>query len=93
MDNYKAKFGVDANIQSTAGYSVIQVMGVGLQNAGRDLTADSFVAGLEKIKGWSDFFGSAPIAFSKDSHLATRSAFIAQIKSGRWHTVTDHLSY
>jgi ABC-type branched-subunit amino acid transport system substrate-binding protein len=93
MEAYKAKFGTEANIQSTAGYNVVMVTGQGLENAGRDLTVDSFVEGLQRIKGYTDIFGSAPIAFSKDNHLATKTAFVAQIQNGRWTSLTGHLSY
>jgi ABC-type branched-subunit amino acid transport system substrate-binding protein len=93
MDAYKAKFGTDANVQSVAGYNVITVMAEGLRQAGRDLTPDSFVAGLEKISGLPDIFGSAPVAFSKDNHLGTKTTFIGQIQKGRWVKLTDFLSY
>jgi branched-chain amino acid transport system substrate-binding protein len=93
MEAYKAKFGAEANIQSVAGYNVIMVTAEGLKNAGRNLTVDSFVEGLHTISGYTDMFGSAPIAFSRDHHLATRTAFVAQIRNGRWAKVTEHLSY
>lgn len=93
MEAYKAKFGAEANIQSVAGYNVIMVTAEGLKNAGRTLTVDSFVEGLHTISGYTDMFGSAPIAFSRDRHLATRTAFVAQIRNGRWAKVTEHLSY
>jgi branched-chain amino acid transport system substrate-binding protein len=93
MDAYKSRFGTDANIQSVAGYNVVMVTAEGLKNAGRELTADTFVEGLHKIQGYKDIFGSDPIGFSKDKHLATRSAFVAQIQKGRWVPVTDHLDY
>ncbi|MBZ5590554.1 MAG: ABC transporter substrate-binding protein [Acidobacteriia bacterium] len=93
LDNYKAKFNADGNIQSVAGYDVVMVMAEGLKHAGKNLTADSFVEGLHKVKSYSDIFGGAPVSFSPGNHLATKSAFVAQIKSGRWVTVTDHLAY
>jgi branched-chain amino acid transport system substrate-binding protein len=93
MDAYKAKFGIEANIQSVAGYSVVMVTAEGLKNAGRQLTADTFVDGLHKIKGYTDIFGSAPISFAPDNHLGTRTAFVAQIRGGRWTKLTDFLSY
>lgn len=93
MDAYKAKFNADANPQVIGGYNVIMTTALGLQNAGRDLTADSFVAGLEKITNYKDIFGSVPISFSAESHLAARTAFIAQIKGGRWTTLTGYLGF
>jgi ABC-type branched-subunit amino acid transport system substrate-binding protein len=93
MDAYKAKFGLEANIQSTAGYSVVTTTADGLRHAGRNLTVDSFVEGLRKIKDSKDIFGSAPISFSADNHLATKSAFVSQVRAGRWVKLTDHLNY
>jgi ABC-type branched-subunit amino acid transport system substrate-binding protein len=93
MDAYKARFGVEANIQSTAGYSVVTVTAMGLKNAGRNLTAESFVEGLYKIHDYKDMFGSAPISFSPENHLATKTAFVARITGGRWAKLTDFLSY
>jgi ABC-type branched-subunit amino acid transport system substrate-binding protein len=93
MDAYKARFGTEANIQSVAGYNVVMVTAEGLKHAGRDLTVDSFIEGLYRIKGYRDIFGSDPISFSRDNHLATKTAFVAQIQNGRWVSVTDHLSY
>jgi ABC-type branched-subunit amino acid transport system substrate-binding protein len=93
MDAYKATFGTEANIQSVAGYNVVMVTGEGLKNAGRHLTADSFVDGLHKVHGYTDLFGGAPIAFSPDDHLGTKTAFVAQIRDGRWTKLTDFLRY
>jgi branched-chain amino acid transport system substrate-binding protein len=93
MDAYQARFGTEANIQSVAGYNVVMVTAQGLKNAGRTLTADTFVDGLHKIKGYTDLFGGAPVAFSPDDHLGTKTAFVAQIRDGRWTKLTDFLSY
>jgi len=93
MDSYKEKFGADANIQAAAGYAVITMTAVGLENAGRDLTADSFVKGLEQIHDYQDMFGSTPISFGPDRRLASESTFLNQIQSGRWTRVTEALSF
>ena len=37
-----------------------------LKNAGKDLTVDSFVAGMESIKDWHDMFGVAANVFQRD---------------------------
>ncbi len=93
MSSYKEKFGKDANIQAVVGYVVIKTTAQGMENAGRDLTPDSLVAGLEKISNYQNMFGTAPISFSKGNHLATRNTFVAQIRKGRWEKLTDFMHY
>jgi branched-chain amino acid transport system substrate-binding protein len=89
MGRYKDKFGQDANIQALVGYLVLTTAVIGMEKAGRDLTPDSLVAGLEKISNLPNMFGSAPISFTSSDHLATRKTFVAQIKNGRWEKLTE----
>ncbi len=93
MATYEAKFGKPANIQAVVGYEVIKTAAIGIQNAGRDLNADTLVAGLEKISKHENMFGTAPISFSEGNHLATRNTFLAQIRNGRWEKLTGFMHY
>jgi ABC-type branched-subunit amino acid transport system substrate-binding protein len=93
MDRYKTAYETDANIQAAAGYSVITLTALAMENAGRDLTADSFVAGVEQIQNYQDMFGSTPVSFGPDRRLASESTFLGQIQGGRWVTVTEELSF
>jgi len=93
MDSYKEKFGADANIQAAAGYMVITLTALGMENAGRDLTSESFVQGLEQIQNYEDIFGSTQITFGPDQRLASESTFLNQIQDGRWVRVTEALSF
>lgn len=93
MGRYKDKFGQDANIQALVGYLVLTTAVIGMEKAGRDLTPDSLVAGLEKISNLPNMFGSAPISFTSSDHLATRKTFVAQIKNGRWEKLTEFMHY
>ena len=56
----------------------------GLQNAGRNLTVDSFVAGMEQIKGLQDIFGSPPMTFGPNQRLGSNQSYIAVVKGGKW---------
>jgi branched-chain amino acid transport system substrate-binding protein len=93
MDAYKAKFNKEANIQAVAGYDVVMVTAVGLKNAGKNLTVDSFIKGLEAINGYKDIFGGPSISFGPHKRLATEEALMAQIKDGRWVVVQTGLLY
>ncbi|MDP1649231.1 MAG: ABC transporter substrate-binding protein [Rubrivivax sp.] len=93
MQRYKAKFNQDANVESVVGYNVIMTAVMGINNAGRDLNVDTLIAGLEQIRDHRNIFGTAPISFSPDNHLATRRTFVAQIRKGRWVALTDFMHY
>ena len=81
---YQKMFGKDPNPAAQVGYTSVAVVIQALQNAGRDLTVDSFIAGLEKVKGYKDVFGSPPITFGPDRHWGSNESFLAQVKGGKW---------
>jgi ABC-type branched-subunit amino acid transport system substrate-binding protein len=93
MNRYKATYDVDANIQAAAGYQVITLTALAMQNAGRELTAESFVKGVEQIRDYRDMFGSTPISFGPQQRLASESTFLSQVRNGRWETVTGELKF
>ena len=93
MESYEARFDLPANVQAVAGYQVIQLTALGMENAGRDLDTDSFVAGLEQIQGYTDMFGSAPVSFGPTRRLAAETTFLNQVQGGRWVRLTEPLAF
>ena len=93
MDSYKAKFEKEANVQAVAGYDTVMVTALGLENAGRDLNVDNFIAGLEKVDGYKDKFGGPAVSFGPDKRLATEEIIMSVIKNGRWELVKTGLLY
>src|SRR5580658_6836961 len=65
---YKALYGKDPNFAAQIGYSAAELTIQALRNAGKDLTVDSFVTGMESIKDWQDKFGAPPMTFSATKH-------------------------
>ena len=63
-------------------------MVLALQKAGKDLTTDSFVAGMESIKDWHDIFGSPPMSFSATRHQGSNELFLCVVKNGHWVPVS-----
>ena len=59
-----------------------------LKNAGKDLTTDSFVAGMESIKDWHDIFGSPAMSFSATKHQGSNESFLCVVKNGHWVPVS-----
>ncbi len=82
--NYLKLFGKEPNPAAQVGYTGAQVVIQALQNAGHDLNVDSFLAGLEKVKGYKDMFGTPAITFAADKHSGSTESFLAQVKGGKW---------
>ena len=82
--NYKQRYGRDPNFAAQIGYTAANTLIQGLQNAGRTLTVDSLVAGMEQIKGLQDIFGSPPMTFGPDQRLGSNMSYIAVVKGGKW---------
>lgn len=93
MKRYKAKFNQEATIEAVVGYAQITLAAQGIANAGRELTVDSLVAGLERIRDYRNIFGASPMSFSSDNHLGSRRTALAQIRQGRWVLLTDFMFY
>ncbi len=83
-NNYTKLFGKEPNPAAQVGYTGAQVVIQALQNAGRDLTLDSLLAGLEKVKGYKDMFGTPAITFGSEKHSGSTESFLAQVKGGKW---------
>jgi branched-chain amino acid transport system substrate-binding protein len=93
FDRYRERFKADPNIGAVYGHVAADLTVVGLRNAGPDLTLDSFVKGLESIKGYRDIFRGPEVSFGPDRRQGANSSFLAVVKGGRWVRVTDPLGF
>jgi branched-chain amino acid transport system substrate-binding protein len=55
----------------------------GLKNAGRNLTVDSFIAGMEKIKDWKPEGMGAPVTYSPDRRHGVNASRMGQAQKGK----------
>jgi branched-chain amino acid transport system substrate-binding protein len=55
----------------------------GLKNAGKDLTVDSFLKGMEKIKDWKPAGLGAPVTYGPDRHHGVNASRMSQAKGGK----------
>jgi branched-chain amino acid transport system substrate-binding protein len=90
---YKAKYNAEPNLGAVYGYVAADLTVTGLTNAGPDLTLDSFIKGLESIRGYKDVFNGPEINFSATSRQGANSSFLAVVKGGRWTRVTQPLGF
>jgi branched-chain amino acid transport system substrate-binding protein len=93
FDRYKERYKADPNIGAVYGHVAADLTVVGLDRAGKDLTLDSFVKGLESIKGYRDIFNGPEASFGPDKHQGANSSFLAVVKGGRWVRLTDPLTF
>jgi branched-chain amino acid transport system substrate-binding protein len=93
FDRYKERFKVDPNIGAVYGQVAADLTVTGLDRAGADLTLDSFVKGLESIKGYHDIFNGPEVSFGSEKHQGANSSFLAVVKGGRWVRVTEPLTF
>jgi branched-chain amino acid transport system substrate-binding protein len=90
---YKARYGRDPNFHGEVGYTAAQLVLIGLKNAGKDLTVDSFIKGMEAIHDYQDIFGSE-LSFGPDQHHGSTRSFLTVVKDARWVPVeTTALGY
>jgi branched-chain amino acid transport system substrate-binding protein len=85
---YKERFGRDVNFHGEVGYTAAQLVILGLQKAGRDLTVDSLIKAMESISNYKDIFGSE-LSFGPDQHHGSTRSFLTVVRNGRWVPVVD----
>jgi len=93
VDDYKKKFNVDPNIGAVYGYVAADLAVQGLKNAGKDLTLDSFIKGMEAIKDYQDIFNGPKVSFGPNIRQGANSSFLAEVKNGKWTRVTEPLAF
>ena len=86
---YRERFGIDVNYLGEAGYTAVTFLGAALDKAGRNLTVDSFIGGMEGMKDWRDIFGGPPLTLGANNHHASNQSFLSVVKNGRWVPVID----
>ncbi len=85
---YQAKFGQPPTVSSTYGYMFTNVIAEGARLAGPDLTVDSFIKGMESMKGFKTVFG-ATFGFSPTSHLGVTGGLLYRVENGAWKLLGD----
>ena len=68
---FKQTYGIDVNYLGEAGYTAASFSLAALEKAGRDLTADSFIAAMESMKDWRDIFEGPPLSMTSTNHHAS----------------------
>ncbi len=89
IEKYKARYNVDPTIQAAVGQVIIDLTMKAIDNAGQDLTTQSFVQGMEKIAGYQDIFDGPPQGFTATNHVSSHDSVIYRVENGRWVRIAD----
>ncbi len=87
--NFRTAFGHDPNFAAQVGWTAANLLIEGLKAAGRDLTLDSFITGMESIHDYEDIFGSPKMSFGPHRRQGSNESFLVQVHNGKWMPVLE----
>jgi branched-chain amino acid transport system substrate-binding protein len=65
----------------------------GLENAGKDLTREGLIKGMEQIQNWVAPAGGAPVTYSPDRHNGNNAIWPCVAKGGKHVPVGDYVAF
>lgn len=86
--DYTAKYGSAPGGFAMLGYSAANQTIMALEAAGKDLTTDSFIAGLETVDYMDDLM-SAQITYGSGDHQGADDVVLSVVKDGGWVVVNN----
>ncbi|MEM7432293.1 MAG: ABC transporter substrate-binding protein [Pseudomonadota bacterium] len=92
-ERYVALYNEQPAPQAIMGYLSADLIVQAMDNAGRDLTVESFLAGLESISAYEDPFGGPTLTLSATKHQAGDFLFLYEVVDGKWSVVQRDLPY
>jgi len=94
LKKYKAANNREPNFAAQLGYSAAYLLAEGLTKAGRNLTVDSFINGMEQVTAYNDIFGSPTLSYGPKKRQGSNESFLVQVQNGKWVSVLKQpLSY
>lgn len=91
IEGFKRKFNADPNPFSVMGYVKADLFVEGLRRAGAKVTPDTVAAAIDGLSYSGSRFGMPNIVFGQGKRLGVEEVRIAQIRNGRWDTLTGSL--
>lgn len=91
IERYNKRYGQDPGGASIYAHMQTKLLLKALQDAGRDLTVEKFVAAMENIKNFDDGIGTPLHSYSSTSHVGTQGVLLDVVKDGKFVPVADNI--
>lgn len=91
FNRYTETYGHEPDATGMEGYRGADLIVIALEKAGRELTREKFVEGLESIGEYTDIFGNT-LHFSPENHNGVKQTVLAVIENGRWVPSNESIS-
>jgi branched-chain amino acid transport system substrate-binding protein len=91
-DDYVAAYDAEPDLAAMEGYRAADVMVLALERAGRDLTLEAFLRGLESIDEYTDIFGYQ-LSFGPEKHSGAQESVLSQVRDRRWVKLDQSIGY
>ena len=91
-NKFKTKFNEDPSVFAAYGYLIVDTFARAAQQAGANLSTESFIKAMDSMSTPSDIFGSAPTVFSPTKHMGSDAARLSQIVDGKWKVVSEYIN-
>lgn len=91
IERFNKRYGEDPSGASIYAHMQTKLLIQALQDAGRDLTVDKFIAAMENIKDFDDGIGTPLHTFSNTSHVGTDGVLLDVVKGGKFVPVADDI--
>jgi branched-chain amino acid transport system substrate-binding protein len=90
-----AKYAPDVELNNIVlyGYAMAELTVEGLRLAGKDLTRESFVKGLESIKNYQCSVCLTPITMSETDHRPMEIELYIRVAGGKWETFGEPVDF
>ena len=93
FDEYMKRQNEEPSVYAIYGWLAADLAVKALENAGPDLTVESFTKGIEQIKGYQDPFGGPTISFGPEKHFGGDKLLLYAVKDGKWELVEQNLEF
>jgi branched-chain amino acid transport system substrate-binding protein len=92
VKRYERRFGTVASAEAFRAYLDARLFAEALRRAGPGPTAHRVALALEAMSPWKDpDFGGLSVSFAPRDHIGLHTGFLAQVRNGRWTTLTGTL--
>jgi len=91
IERFNKRWGADPSGAIIYAHLQTKLLLQALEDAGRDLTVDSFVAAMENIKDFDDGIGTPLHSYSSSSHVGSDGVLLDVVKGGKFVPVADNI--